>query len=252
MAQHTFIENVHRNTEDWLATKAAVRAKGVDCPDSTPTAQVAGKIALIETGYSGNTVAELIWGKRLKSGGQYPLFEIPRYTEYIGQCVGEYAFAGQTEIEEIVIPDCIYTVANCAFKGCTNLRKITIKAGNTIKLKVSQEAFDTGNATDKLVLLCEGTGSIYLEGMSFMYNGIKEITNLVIGSDKVSFNEFAFNINKTTPSSIRPPIISNIYYHGDENAWDSYVNSDRVPSEIRSGFTNATIHYNYTGDGSEL
>lgn len=50
MAQHTIIENIHRNTEDWLATKAAVRAKGVDCPDSTPTAQVAGKIAEIETG----------------------------------------------------------------------------------------------------------------------------------------------------------------------------------------------------------
>jgi len=252
MAQHSLMENVRRNTEDWFAVKAAVRDKGVDCPDDTPTADVAGKIASIQGGYDGNTVADLIWGMNLKSGGQYPLFEIPQDTENIGQRVGSYAFAGQTNIAEIIIPNFIYGVLSNAFKDCSNLTKITIKAGNKIHLNIFNGAFDTGNNTfDKLVLLCEGTGSIHLEGASMMYNGKKYIDKLVMGDDSIFFSEFTFNTNVTTPSSIIVPEINDIYYHGDATAWNAYVDSE-IPSEIRSGFTNATIHYNYTGDGSEL
>ncbi len=68
--------------------------------------------------------------------------------------IGEFAFAGRVEIEEIVIPDSVTSIEANAFRGCTNLKEITIgssiqsignyvfnECGEDLLLKVNENSY---------------------------------------------------------------------------------------------------------------
>lgn len=127
MAQHTIIENIHRNTEDWFAVKAAVRGKGVDCPDDTPTANVAEKIEEIET-YK-NDLINLV-------ERDITDITIPAGTTKLG----EYIFCGCTHLANVNIPVGVTEIGPRAFFTCIDLSSVVLPDGVTT---IGDDAFAT-------------------------------------------------------------------------------------------------------------
>lgn len=141
MAQHTIIENIHRNTEDWFAVKEAVRGKGVDCPDDTPTADVAGKIEEIET-YKNDLInlverditAITIPVGTTKIGGHVfrACNDLANVNIPVGVTeIGHSAFLGCAAMSSIVLPDGVTTIGESAFEF-TGLRSIVIPKSVTL------------------------------------------------------------------------------------------------------------------------
>lgn len=69
--------------------------------------------------------------------------------------IEEYAFAGNTEIREIVIPDRVAAIGPYAFSGCDGLQRITIP--ESVKM-IGQDAF-TGCAEDLLIRTLPGSAA---------------------------------------------------------------------------------------------
>lgn len=243
MAQHTIIENIHRNTEDWFSVKAAVRGKGVDCPDDTPTADVAEKIEEIETGgggYSAEVVAQIF------NGDLPDLFEFPTTIEMIKNeafSVTTNPYNTPCGARELDIPNNIYNIGAYAFKGAHNLEKLTIRTKADQDLLIGLGAFDGYNENDQPqttwleILAIVGDGdNVTISGNAF--RGHTQLHTIVF--PKWTEVEYANAFDTCTG-------VTDIYYAGTETEFNQCKRFIR-------GFNwdNITVHYNYTGDGSEL
>jgi len=130
MAQHTFMENVHRNTEDWFAVKEAVRGKSVDCPDDTPTADVAGKIE--EIGGDEINIIQRTGGKLFVPNGTLEL--------------GSSCFRNYKSLVSLIIPDGVTAIRNSACSYCDNLRNIVIPLSvTTIEANFVENCYNLRN-----------------------------------------------------------------------------------------------------------
>lgn len=187
MAQHTFIENVHRNTEDWLATKAAIRAKGVDCPDSTPTAQVAGKIASINTYES-----ELI--NLIERDAT--TINIPQGTTQIG----ESSFYKCESLESVTIPNSVTSIGKSSFSWCTSLESVTIP--NSV-INLGGYAFYECSSLES-VTIPNGVESIG----EFAFYNCTNFSNITLPMGIISIGQHAFEYTA--------------YYNNPEN-WENDV-----------------------------
>lgn len=160
MAQHTIIENIHRNTEDWFAVKAAVRGKGVDCPDDTPTADVAGKIEDIEAGDS------VLAKKLIERKSNFTTLELP---DGITQ-IGSYGLAYITSVDSVTIPDSVTTLCDHAFY---NSRFSSIVMNGKIST-INEQAFERCTQLTQIDL----TGVRLIEPAAFVL--CRSLTSVVI------------------------------------------------------------------------
>lgn len=203
MAQHTIIENIHRNTEDWLATKAAVRGKGVDCPDDTPTADVAGKIEEIETGggsnygdgmvsvqtstwYDDGTISGRAftseWAKRM---GALIINENANFV-----IITNNAINNNSNIMLISIPSSVIKVGSYAFYNCPNIVNVIIGSGVT---EIGEGAFDG----------CSRLQHVYYRGTEAQWN------NIIIGTENNYLTSATKHYNYTGDGSELFPFVDN-------------------------------------------
>lgn len=267
MAQHTIIENIHRNTEDWFAVKAAVRAKGVEIPSGTPTSQYDEKIAAIET-YESDFV-NLIEGDSttidIPSGttkiAPYKFYNmtsltsitIPASVEEIGRQAFQnvnigwrdyYKIIGNCLLEidnvaltHIIIPTGIRVIASFCFmeSNFPTATKLTVPGSVKILPKYAfYPTFGSKNSSITLLNLNEGIETLKEASLS----GLTGLTTLIL---PVSCT------NIETHAAMELSNLTDIYYRGTEAQW-AEVTIDGDNTAIQ----NATMHYEYTGDGSEL
>jgi len=200
MAQHTIIENIHRNTEDWLSTKAAVRAKGVDCPDSTPTAQVAGKIEEIETGGSnyGDGMVSVQTRTWYDDGTISGRAFTSKWTELMGALIinenadfviiDNNAINNNSNIQLISIPNSVIKVGSYAFYNCSNIVNVIIGSGVT---EIDEGAFDG----------CSSLRHVYYRGTEAQWN------NITIGTENNYLTSATKHYNYTGDGSELLPFV---------------------------------------------
>lgn len=214
MAQHSIIENIHRNTEDWFAVKAAVRGKGVDCPDNTPTANVAGKIEDIESGlnylaYYSESQDSFNGVDVEITGGSIDLAPISDSLTTISFCKPKLPF-------NFSVPSSVTTIANYAFEG-SGLMNIAMYENVTF---IGQSAFRD----------CD-----YLKEIRFPASVIKaytfaNCTNL----EKIYINEGLTEI--ATDAFLNCSNLKDIYFAGSETQWQAINGINNIPS-------GATVHF---------
>lgn len=214
MAQHSIIENIHRNTEDWFAVKEAVRGKGVDCPDDTPTADVAGKIEDIQSGGVEYSTSYRVTQNKLNSAdveitqGEITLSLPDGITEIRGcrpiipftvvinsniTTIGGFSDSG---VEKINIPPSVTTFASQAFYNCQKLKEINIPVER----------------------LYQGT-----------FSGCESLETIYISKKLIDIWGDAF---------LNCGSLKDVYYEGTQEEWQQINGYENVPSR-------ATIHYNY-------
>ncbi len=117
------------------------------------------------SGVSGMCVSkagELKW-----YGGKAKSVNIPESVNKV--C--EYAFAGNTSVEEVIVPKTVTEIENCAFEKCENLKKLQLTDGLTT---VGRGIVVCCNKLEELVI----PGTVHsMESMAFAQCGIK---NLVV------------------------------------------------------------------------
>lgn len=244
MAQRTIIENIHRNTEDWFAVKEAVRGKGVDCPDDTPTAQVAGKIAEIDE--SNKTQLKALIEKSIEG---YSTFVIPYGTTKISA----YAFYQFYSLYYVDIPNTITSIGNYAFGSCSSLLNITIPNSTTA---IGLYAFSDCGKLESITI----PNSVTVIGALAFQNCYK-LTNIKLPNNLTKIADGLFSGCGKLASVVIPKKVTKIDYdafHGCTSLTDIYYTGTQAQWESITGLSDAgipagaTIHYNYTGDGSEL
>ena len=168
--------------------------------------------------------------------------------------IGEYAFAGCTELTSITIPDSVTSIGRCAFAGCTGLKSIAIGDGVT---SIGGSAFsdctsltsitipDSVTSIDRSVFYgCTGLRSITIPdsvtsiGSSAFY-GCTSLTSITIGDGVTSIGEAAFR----GCNGLEQIIVgeNNPVYDGDGNCLIVKENSVLIfgckTSEIPAGVT---------------
>lgn len=143
--------------------------------------------------------------------------------------IGELSFS-ETIVEEIILPDSLTTVGKNAFQGCHNLTSVTIGQGLS---KISQDMFNACSSLTKIVL----PNNIVTIGTQ-AFQSCTHLTSAVIPVSVTKIEPYSFNLSGLT----------DIYYRGAESQWENIFIAQNGNGKVR----NATIHYNYTGDGSEL
>ena len=214
MAQHTIIENIHRNTEDWFAVKEAVRGKGVDCPDDTPTAQVAGKIEDIQSGGVEYSTSYRVTQNKLMSAnveitqGEITLSlpdgiteirgcsPIIPFTVVINSNITTIDGFMNSGVEKINIPPSVTTIAAQAFYNCQNLKEVNIPVER----------------------LYSGT-----------FSGCGSLEKIYVSKKLIDIWSDAF---------LNCGSLKDVYYEGTQEEWQSINGYENIPS-------GATIHYNY-------
>jgi len=240
MAQHTIIENIHRNTEDWFAVKEAVRDKGVDCPDDTPTADVAEKIAEIDE--SNKTQLKALVERSI---GGYETFVIP----YGITKMGDYAFYHFYSVYYVDIPNTVTSIGQRAFEGCQNLRNITIPNSVTA---IGTNAFDGCYKLESITI----PDSVTAIGATAFEN-CSQLTNIVLPNNLIKIGDALFAGCSRLASIVIPKkvtkigynafydcrALTDIYYSGTQEQWEAIQGLSGA--DIPAG---TTIHYNYVPD----
>jgi len=238
MAQHTFMENVHRNTEDWFAVKEAVRGKSVDCPDDTPTVDVAGKIALIDE-------SNKIQLKKLieRSIEGYATFVIPYGTTKIA----EFAFHSFSSLYYVDIPNTVTSIGNRAFEGCQHLLNITIPNSTTA---IGLNVFDGCIKLESITI----PDSVTVIGR-YAFQNCSNLKNITLPNNLKKIAEGLFVYCSKLASVVIPKKVTNIEYNafnGCTNLTDIYYTGTQAEWEAITGLSDAgipsgaTIHYEYT------
>ena len=96
--------------------------------------------------------------------------------------IGNYAFAYNSELEEIDLPETVTTIGESAFKGCTNLHKINLHYVS----KIEKHAFEnTPNLKDILL----PNSLTHIEECAFLNSGLTSITlpNSLVKLDRKAF-----------------------------------------------------------------
>lgn len=221
MAQHSLMENVRRNTEDWFAVKAAVRGKGVDCPDDTPTAQVAGKIGDIQTGldytfyYEGEN--NKIESVDISLNGGEMISEIPEGTETIGS----YAYTSTIVPFNVVVPEGVVTLENYAFANCRGINGISLPS---TLINIGEGAFEG------LVLL----DHLYINGRPTVIP-----VEAFLGCYKLQFIDLPSTIARIeTRAFFACDSLVDIYFEGTQAQWESIHGLENVPESVTVHFQN--------------
>ena len=106
--------------------------------------------------------------------------------------ISDYAFAGNRDLEAIVLADTLTSIGQYAFAGCKSLTDVTI---NAAKVQYGDYAF-TG---------CESLESIYVNTSVIpagMFYECKSLTKVTLGADVNAIGEYAFRTTKVSTFEI--------------------------------------------------
>ena len=137
------------------------------------------------------------------------------------------AFSGCSSLKNIILPDGVKTIGAYAFRNCKSLSSITM--GNNLSL-IGAEAFVNCTALKSIVL---GSGVKTIAQKAF--NGCSSLEKIAMYSSITTIGNEAFSGCFS---------LSNVYYSGDETAWELIEIGERNYS-----LTGATRHYNYIYEG---
>ena len=175
--------------------------------------------------------------------------------------IGDSAFSACIGLTSITIPDSVTRIGSLVFSGCTGLTSISVEAGNSKYHSEGNCLIETEMQT--LIAGCS-TSVIPADGSVtsidyFSFSACIGLTSITIPDSVTSIYRGAFNnCTGLTSITISDSItfiddlvfgdctgLTDIYYTGTEEEWD----------EIRIGrsnsyLTDATIHYNWTGEES--
>ena len=129
--------------------------------------------------------------------------------------VGDYAFAGQTTIKEVVIPDEVESIGTGSFTGCTGLEEVNIP--ETVKT-VGDNAFQgcTSLVSAKIGKIVEaasrasGTSAVEMSVIgNSAFSGCESLDNVSVGANIGSVGESAFagcgSIKRVDSYAMRAP-----------------------------------------------
>ena len=179
------------------------------------------------------------------AGNERTTYTIPSHVTKIGN----YAFSNCSKLTSLTIPGNVTSIGNSAFQWCSNLTNITIPDSVT---SIGNSAFSScSRLTD--ITLTKGVTNIGYYVFSYCCN----LTNITIPNSVTNIGNGAFNWcsnlkSITIPNSVTSigdsafnycDNLKDIYYKGTESEWEN-IDIDWHNESL----TNATIHYNSTGD----
>lgn len=100
--------------------------------------------------------------------------------------IPDYAFYGQSSLEDVTLPDSVGSIGNLAFYYCKNLKKISI--GNKVKTLNNKNVFE-GCKTLKTIILRDGENDVALGYHLFANSSIE---NVYIGCPISDAYEYGF------------------------------------------------------------
>ncbi len=133
--------------------------------------------------------------------------------------IENFAFAYETGITSIIIPDTVTEIGSCAFYKCDNLKNVDIPDSVT---KIGQQAF-AECASIASIVLPRGLRSV----QQMMFYGCKSLVSLTISSNVNSLGSDLFYSVKNLKS---------IYYDGSLSDWEK-ISKDSSWKSMTSTFT---------------
>lgn len=100
--------------------------------------------------------------------------------------IPDYAFYGQSSLEDVTLPDSVGSIGNLAFYYCKNLKKISI--GNKVKTLINKNVFE-GCKTLKTIIFRDGENDVALGYHLFANSSIE---NVYIGCPISDAYEYGF------------------------------------------------------------
>ena len=165
--------------------------------------------------------------------------------------IGDYAFYGWPYLKQMTIPSGVSSIGYAAFYECTSLTDVTIAPG---VVSIGAWAFGDCFALTKVTL----PSSVTTIGQ-YAFQNCASLTEAVLSSGVSSIGTWTFGncaaLTKVTlPSSVTSigyaafwnTGITDVYYGGTQAQWNA-INF----GQFNSALTDATIHYNSAGPGSE-
>jgi hypothetical protein len=228
-------ENMRQAASDLLGVKDAIIEKGVEIPYGTPTSEYANKIREIQSGATLGADFDIQDEEEEIVGGEF--YIIGDLTLTIPEGVRTIR-AGSLRnkaylLTSIVFPSTIKYIGDSAFLSPLNLRKLTIP--NSVET-IGNSAFAPCELLEELII-----GSNVTSIGSGAFSGCKVLKKLIIPRSCTYIGRNAFYRGRDCIA------LTDIYYTGTQEEWEA------IKGLANAGFKGTeTIHYNYTGDGSEL
>ena len=164
--------------------------------------------------------------------------------EYNGKvvtAVSEWAFAGNTNITSVIIPDSVTSIGNSAFYYCSSLTSITIPDSVT---SIGTDAFYNCSSLTEIKFkdmasYCQIDGLDDVDQNQVYIGGQKltEMTNIVIPDEVTSIGNYAFWCCRSLTSITIPDGVTSIGYEAFYNC--SSLTSINIPDSVTSIGSNA-------------
>jgi hypothetical protein len=143
--------------------------------------------------------------------------------------IGSYAFAEMNSLQAVTIPDSVRKIGMSAFFSCEALERIILP--NAVN-DIDYSAFDSCSG-----LIVAGLGGASkIKELAFAF--CSSLKKIIISKSTTEIQYKAFYDCRS---------LTDVYYRGNATEWAAITIGNG-----NTKLTSATIHYNYTGDGSEL
>ena len=162
--------------------------------------------------------------------------------------ISRYAFEDCKALEEVIIPNKVETVGDCAFFYCEKLKKVTI--GNSVT-SIGSYAFSICKVLEEIVIPDN------VEAVdNYAFLGCLKLQKATIGNSVTSIGNYAFSDCKALEEIVIPKSVTTVYWNAfdgcDNLKYVFYAGLQEDWSNIdiqdnNEKLTGTIIHYNATG-----
>ncbi len=137
-----------------------------------------------------------------------------------------YVFSNCSSLTAITIPDSVTSIGDVAFDGCSSLKKVSIPDSVTF---IGEYAFSNCRSLKEISI----PGSVNFIGR-FAFAACNNLMTISIPNSVTAIDDYTFYSCSN---------LADVYYSGSEEEWN-----DISIGANNSALTNATIHYNSSGE----